>query len=359
MGILVRSGGVVEVVPLSAGRIGDVAVEVGDTVHEGQVVARVAQPELNDRLLQLKRSISSLKERQEQLRAHQERDAELQRRYLDSERKTMEQAAASARRSLDSWSERILIQARLAEEGLLTRQTLLASRQQRDLVHQSLNEADSRLAEIALRELESRNRRQEEVRARQLEIEEQERAAVALAHEIRIKAEVTAPCAGRVLEVMTEEGALIGPGQPVLTLDRLGRTVKELEAVIYVPSVYGKQIREGMTALISPTTVKQQEYGLMIGSVTYVSSFPATSRGMQRMLKNERLVAALSGSDAPYEIRADLVPDPETPSQYRWSSSQGPPLKIQSGTLASGKIVVSRRRPIDMVIPWLREHTGL
>jgi HlyD family secretion protein len=80
---------------------------------------------------------------------------------------------------------------------------------------------------------------------------------------------------------------------------------------------------------------------------------------MMRALKNEQLVTTLSGHDAPYEVHADLVPDRETPSGYRWSSSSGPPARVQSGTLATGDITVERRRPIEMILPLLRKAGGV
>ena len=359
MGILIRSGGVSEVVPLAGGRISDVAVEVGDLVHEGQVVARMAQPELTDRLQELKTALANLEERHALLAAHYKKDAALQALYLGQERATMEQVASSAERNFAWWSERTRIQETLGGEGLLTRQTILATRQQEDMARQRLNEARSALAEIAVKELDLRNRRDSELRVSEMKIQEQRQAIAELTQEIRTKTEITAPCTGRVLEVMTEEGALVARGDPVLTLDRMGRAVKDLEAVLYVPSAYGKQIRVGMPVLVGPSTVKEQEYGLMVANVTYVSSFPATTKGMHRVLKNERLVAGLSQQDAPYEVRADLLVDPQTTSQYKWSSSLGPPLRIQSGTIATGRIVVDTKRPVEMVIPWLREHTGL
>ena len=47
-GVLVKSGGVLDVIALSGGRIVDVAVSAGDVVTEGQVVARIGQPEITD-----------------------------------------------------------------------------------------------------------------------------------------------------------------------------------------------------------------------------------------------------------------------------------------------------------------------
>ena len=146
-------------------------------------------------------------------------------------------------------------------------------------------------------------------------------------------------------------------GRPILTVDLTGRAVKGLEAIVYIPSVHGKKIRPGMEVQIAPSTVKKEEFGYLLGTVTYVSDFPVTPQGMQRVLKNEQLVTALSGQDAPYAIHVDLLPDPDNVSTYRWTSSEGPPIRIQSGTLASAGVVVERRRPILMVIPQLRRHT--
>jgi HlyD family secretion protein len=130
-------------------------------------------------------------------------------------------------------------------------------------------------------------------------------------------------------------------------------------AVLYVPSIEGKRIRVGMLVRIAPATVKQEEYGMMLGRVTYVSDFPATTKGMARVLKNDQLVSVLSGSGAPYEVHADLTVAPETVSRYKWSSSDGPPLTIQSGTLATASIEVRAERPIGMVIPLFRKYTGI
>jgi HlyD family secretion protein len=158
---------------------------------------------------------------------------------------------------------------------------------------------------------------------------------------------------------MTEPGAIVGAGQPIIRLDLTGRTVKDLEAVIYIPSMHGKLIRVGMPALIAPTVVKPEEDGYMLGTVTFVSEFPATPQGMQRVLKNDKLVAGLAGGDAPYEVHADLVLDSTTQSRYKWSSSRGPALTIQSGTMIGARITVESRRPAEMVLPWLRRQVGL
>ena len=114
-----------------------------------------------------------------------------------------------------------------------------------------------------------------------------------------------------------------------------------------------------MKIQIAPTTIKQEEFGFVLGDVTYVSDFPATSQGMMRVLKNTQLVQTLSGGSAPFEVYADLRLDPSTVSGFKWSSSEGPPMAIQTGTVCIASITVDVRRPIELVIPILREWSGI
>jgi HlyD family secretion protein len=359
MGMLLKSGGVFEVITLSSGRIADVAVSVGDEVTEGQVVARLSQPELADKLREARAVLAAFKAGHQDTVAHGSKDLALQTKLLAQQRATSEQGIAAAEQSIKWYEEKIGIQEKLVQEGLLTKQTLLTTRQQLDDARHRVSDGRSQIAQVEVKELDLRNKRQEEVRGSQTKLDEQERTVAELEREIKASTEIVAQQTGRILEILTEQGAVVGKGEPVLTLDLMGRTVKDLEAVIYVPSVYGKQIKVGMPALIAPSTVKQEEYGMMLGRVTYVSDFPATSRGMRRVLKNDKLISGLAGQDAPYEVHADLLIDAQTASKYKWSSSKGPPLKIQSGTLATAQVTVASRRPIELVIPLIREYTGL
>jgi HlyD family secretion protein len=323
------------------------------------VVARMAQPELVEQLREAKAVLAALKAEHEQIVSYGSKDVALQTKLLAQQHATTDQAIAAAEQTAKWNEEKVGIQETLVKDGLLTKQALLNTRQQLDVAHQQIGDGRSQLAQIAVKELDLRNRRQEDVRLSQMKIDAQERTTAELERTLRSQGEVVAQYTGRILEILTEQGAVVSKGEPMLRLDLMGRTVKELEAVIYVPSVHGKQIKVGMPVFIAPSTVKQEEYGMMMARVTYVSEFPATSRGMQRVLKNDKLVEALAGGDAPYEVHADLLIDDKTLSKYQWSSSQGPPLKIQSGTIASAQITVDARRPLEMVFPLIREYTGL
>jgi len=142
-------------------------------------------------------------------------------------------------------------------------------------------------------------------------------------------------------------------------MELAGDSIKDLEVVVFVSSLDGKKVKPGMDIFISPSTIKREDYGYMVGKVTAVAEFPSTSQGMMRILQNQQLVQQLSAGAAPIQINADLTPDAGATSGYKWTSPGGPPVLIQSGTLGTANISVRSQRPISLVIPMLREFVGV
>lgn len=174
-----------------------------------------------------------------------------------------------------------------------------------------------------------------------------------LREDLDYKSQIVSPIDGRILELNIKKGSIVGPGQSLAVLEQYGGTVR-MEAVIYVPAAQGGKILPGMEVRISPTTVNKEEYGFMLGRVISVSEFPATTESMMDTLGNEKLVSLLAGQGAPVMVQADLVADETTESGYRWSSSEGPSMSINSGTLIQSEVIISRVKPISKVIPSLR-----
>ena len=357
-GILIRSGGVFAVEAPSEGSVIDLAIRVGDVIAEGQVVGRLARYDLADRIRQTRARMAEQETEYRRLRDFGSRDLELQTTRMAQSRANLQQSIQAGERTLQALREKIRNEEALVAQGLLTRQALLATLQQSEEVRERMRTARAELAQLEVQELQVRNEKEARTQEGLFRLNEARRELSLLEQELRMSSEVTSQYTGRVLEVMVEQGSMVERGQPIVTVDLAGKAVSELEAVVYVPSVHGKKVKPGMEIQIAPSTVKREEFGYLLGRVTYVSDFPATPAGMRRVLKNEQLVTALSGEDAPYEIHAELLPDPDNASTYRWSSSEGPPIRIQSGTLAGASVVVERRRPIFMVVPQIRRHTA-
>jgi HlyD family secretion protein len=164
------------------------------------------------------------------------------------------------------------------------------------------------------------------------------------------------PVDGRVVEIKKRPGDSVTAGEVVAVIEPESA---ELEPVVYVTSTTGKQIREGMDAQVSPSTVKREEYGFMMAHVTSVGEYPVTPEAVRAAVANNALADEFIGSTAKIEIRARLTSDAATPSGYKWSSSRGPNFRILSGTRVTVSVVVDRRAPITLVLPTIRRTIGL
>jgi hypothetical protein len=164
--------------------------------------------------------------------------------------------------------------------------------------------------------------------------------------------QITTPYAGRVLELKVDGSSQVDRSTPLLSIEGLNpQGQMDLIVVMYTAPADGKKIQPGMQVQISPSTVRREEYGFMLGEVISVGQFPATPQGMQRVLGNTELIRTLSVEGAPIEVRVSLRLDPENASGYAWSSRPGPPIQIDSGTLCSARVTLSEQRPISLVLP--------
>lgn len=163
--------------------------------------------------------------------------------------------------------------------------------------------------------------------------------------------EIRSPYPGIIFEMDLTEGMFVEKNMPVGRIDLPGG---QLQAILYFPASDGKKIDKNMLSQISPTTVKKEEYGFINGSVEQVSLYPMTREALMHSLQNELLVNKIAETEAPIEVRINLLEDSNTPSGLKWSSSMGPPIEIHSGTMCSGSVTIAKQRPISLVIPFLK-----
>jgi HlyD family secretion protein len=353
-GMLLKSGGIVEVSAGANGRLADLSVAVGDMVAEGQIIARVDQPKLSEELQVARLQLGHRRTEQQALLGASSRQVSLQMAYFDQQAEHRRQSLAALGNEIKWVTELSATQQKLVDDGRLTRQTLVTTLQRLGAANERIGGIQSELTQLGVQRQQFQAVHDREIQSSLSILQRAEQDVAQLERALVLATEVRSSSTGRVVEVVVERGTLITAGQQLLMLDLAGRTVAGLEGVIYIPARDGKRVRPGMTVLLAPATVRPEEYGYLLGRVTQVSSLPATAAGMMRILKNQAMVTELAGGGAPHEIHLDLLPDDTTVSRYRWSSARGPAIELQSGTLASAMVTVESRRPIELVMPFLR-----
>lgn len=356
-GIIIREGGTFNVVSFGTGVVTDLAdLNLGDPVHRGQVLGRIAQPEMEQQVAAQRKAVQQLVDEQNDLISRMDALRPVQEKAVKLQQAVLVHTIATRQEQLHSLRTILEGQRELLGDGLITRQRYEQTRQQALGAESDIDNARSMLQKLSVEQIEvaaARENRLREVGNRLLQAQSR-RDDLLLQHDLASR--IVSPHDGIVVETMAMQGDVVKNGQPIVSVE-----INEglLEAAVYLPpNSNAKLLKAGMPAQISPATAKKERFGYLVGTVTAVAQYPATELGMLSLFNNAALVRELTRNGPPISVQVQLTKDAATRSGYRWSSTAGAKVELSSGTLATGTFVVEKKRPISLLIPLLRELTG-
>ncbi len=191
------------------------------------------------------------------------------------------------------------------------------------------------------------------------QIQEVRRKIASLKLQLEQNSQIISKYNGRVLEVSGLSGQVISPGSRIGLIEAED-PLAQLESLVYFADKDGKLLKPGMTVQVTPSVVKRDRYGGIIGVVTKVSPFPVTIQDITAQVGNEDLAKSFASSNAArVQVFIQLQKDPTTVTGYKWSSSKGPALTLSSGTTTQVRVKVGEVAPISYIIPIFRSLTGI
>ncbi|AMC34986.1 NHLP bacteriocin system secretion protein [Janthinobacterium sp. B9-8] len=357
--ILVKNGGVIVQTSSASGRLSDLAVEAGDTVTRGQIIGRLEQYDLLQKIKGSEARLKEVEAQHAQAVAMAGKSAALLEATMAQQVQNLDRQLASAKQRAQLLKERIDSQSSLFEQGLITKQTLIASQLELAAVQLEAETVKGQFKQLEVTRLEGKKQSDHEVVQTMNQLDDVKRMLALMHRDAKNFTSIISPYTGRVLEVKAAEGQLVERGTHLISVEPTGVDINEIEAYIYLPAADGKKIRSGMKVEISPSTAKREEFGFLPAFITSVADYPSTDQGLMRVFANEKLVQQLSGTLAPIQVLAALKPSSKNISHYEWSTRKGPPFSIQSGTSCSATITLSEQRPISLVLPILKKTMGL
>jgi HlyD family secretion protein len=206
-----------------------------------------------------------------------------------------------------------------------------------------------------------------EINAVRGEVESLEVEVNQLRAQAQATTEVRTTESGRVVEVLKSAGDKVREDEPLITIEpQAGEATQGqycgggVHAIVYIPASQAGQVKKGQFARVSPSDVKREEYGFIIGKVEWVAGHPASTADMTEKLKNDQLVRQFMSGGPVFEARVCLEADPTNRvNPFKWSSSKGPPKGTETGTTCFVSVVVDERKPYTYVIPAARRAVGL
>ena len=414
-GILVYPSKVVSFQSASTGTLQTINIRVGDRVEKGQVLATLDQGELIKQL-QLARSkkiqlfvqdrkASSLQQQrqdldtlalqqqrqslQQSLKAVGKLTPILQEKGLDAirrDRLNLQQRLKAVRELLPTFQQRLANRQQILNQGAVADDTVLQARQDYLNAISQINEAESQLKQLDVKEADAQRQYLENLNSikdletqlkqldskqaavaqqdletatnREQQIQEVERNIALLEQQLKDNSQIRSNYSGRILEISATPGQLIQPGSRIGAI-AAQQPSAQLVSIAFFPVSDGKKIQKGMKLQITPTTVQRERFGGIVGTVSQVSAFPVTKEGALSVVGSPEVVQGLMSSSAQIQVSAQLQPDANTESGYKWSSSGGPQMKVTNGTTTTVRVTVEERAPIAFVLPILRTWSGI
>lgn len=356
-GILIAAGGrVFDAISVGDGIVAAIRVKPGDTVTQGQVLARIDQPLLEQ---SLRDAQAVLEERKKQEAARKQQIAKYsasRQQNNQARRRALQERLTNAQESVKALEQQVTTAEPMFKQHLITWQALYESQQALAAARQTILDVQSQIVQLDADDITASSADQRDLQTGSERLADAERQVSDQELQLKQREWVLSPAAGKVTEIKAVPGGAVAPGTAVVSVES---GVTGLQAILYLPPDQGKLVKPSMEVRVSPSTVKSEEYGTILGRVIEVSDFPSTEQAMQATLQNSGLVTQFSAAGAPFAARVDLIRDPTTPTGYRWSGGRGPATLISSGTIASGEVTVRELPPISYVIPVLRKATGL
>lgn len=353
-------GEIHEVVATSQGQLISLHVNIGDAVEEGDVIGTIEQPELYQQIEEVK---ASLKEREfdlQQLISYGNQDTRLQGELVQQQKSSIDLQIQSENKKLVFLRNQLKTEKNLLGLGLITNSQVVNTQQQIDESKNSIERLKSQMVQTSSQKLNIGFDLQKKININKQRIAENKRRLNNLKERYDIQTNIRSSYSGEVLEVLTDAGIIVGQGSPLFKLKNKNKNTRDkLRGVLYIPSQDGKKIKEGMEALVVPSTVQPQEYGFMKGKITYVSDFPITKKGMMMTVKNDQLVQGLLSRGAMFEVHVEFEKDEQAFSGFKWTSAKGPQIAINEGTSCIGKITIKSEPPATMVVPALKKFFDL
>ncbi len=351
--------------PMATGGVIDVVAPLGEIVEQGHQIASVRNHNLEKQLSTAQDYLALLKS-QDAARMKDEEDLiAKQQASVAAEVAHANETLAQTNKLIKMYQDEIADLEELYEKQLISSSQLVQSRV---ALFSSMQQASQQQSVIARTEagLESTLSSIEQARLARLQgIQSAENDVDRLTVQHQTATQVVAPIRGRILEHHINRGSVMSPGREVVTIvpvpegDTPTEEMPPLMGVFYLPFGKGKQVEVGMSAETALPYAPPSRYGYIKGTVTAVRDFVTDDR-LAKSLGSEALAQTFTGgNEATLEIEVTFETDSTTTSGLAWTSMGGYPQPIPDLSLCSVRVQLREDRPIELVIPWLKNMAGV
>ncbi len=327
-------------VRLIQAQVGGVLAETyahsGDTLREGQPIARIDSAQVQGAILETDRQLQLLRSQGETFTEREDKLLQEQLRAVQTKLVHQDTQVKSFESSVKIQEKRVEATRRLLVEKLVAPINLDEAQDQLNAALRTLDSAKQQMVQLRqeFSTLESQRQRNQWQRLQDLNGSQSKRDA--LDSSLR-QTNVLAPVAGFLEALVARPGDLLQPGQ---TIAKIISEDSPLQVVAFLPEKDRAFVKSGDQVLLEMEAYLFTEFGTLKGRVTRIGSDLASQYEIQEALGETGKL------DTPaYRVEIELQPE---------RSKRLSGVKIRPGMLLSARFTLRRQRLITIVLDPLR-----
>ncbi len=330
-------------------------IKIGDKVKKGQIIAEINVKELHKQIDETKKYLSNLKQQKIQTIELINKQTKYLNDYTEKFNKALEVQKTNTDKYKSFMTKFVSSEKTIANEGAISMMTYERAIESLFKIDNTLFDIISKKASQKLNQERYRFEWTKEIFNLDLQILKTEEELV----EQQLKLEefkfIRSPINGVINQLLARPGTYLFPGTSVATVVTES---KRDDVLGFFSPFNGKRIDNGMIAFISPSIAKKELYGTIESKVQGVSEYPLDIKTLTSVLKEPDLAKLFSKNGPPIMCKLSLERDTGTYTGFKWTSRNGPHFKITNGTICDISVVVQKRKPITLVIPFFRKLLG-
>jgi len=160
---------------------------------------------------------------------------------------------------------------------------------------------------------------------------------------------ITATRSGTITKIV-EMNSTVSPGTQVAINIINDESSGSKEILAYVPYSIAVNFKVGMQAQVTPSNLKREEYGYMVGTITRIGSSTITMDSIRAAMGTEKYVSALGLTGTEVEVRIRINADSSSKNGFEWSNKKGATAEVSTGTVCNIQVITKSKKPIEMFL---------
>lgn len=350
--ILGKNGNFVIEAPQS-GLVKEILIEADDHISQGQLLMLLKNDQLEQQLENQGQSKDLVLSQKDVFSKDHIHRLVAEKQALETNIDNQQQVIQRLSGELDFLEKELQWKKQLQQKGVIalpsvheTMQAVNEKKTQRDSAVTSILNSESKLRQL------NEILKFQDYQTRLSEVENKQKLLELSKQQLKIDA----PFSGKVLSVPVASNEKVEKGEVLVWGQKDLGGPENMRIYGYFISKKEQRITPGMYAHIRLDDVDYKKYGDLIARVKEVWPFPVSSEEIYKLIGNRNLVNTITKGNetAPIQITLEPVIDKKTPSGFRWTSEEGPPFTLDTGTLGEVKVLLEARRPIEYVFPIFR-----